>query len=398
VKSTDRVGAPGHNATAHVLAGLPLSFAGWVVVVGLPVGLWYWPVWRLMYGHAGYGPLNGWPISAVLPAVAAGLTLGLLPAGIRAVTRWQQLRFRIVLGVRLPPPLPAPNGRLARRLIQEWGAPATWRQFAYHTVAPLPATLAAVAVTACWLLAAPTAPRVSAAIARADADGARALLGRSRAETLTQQVTDLARSRAEVVAATDAERRRIERDLHDGAQQRLVSVAMKLGLAQATLTDLPNPARRALAEAHNEVKAALAELRGFVRGLHPPILDDRGLDAALSAVAAASPVPVRLRVRATHRCAPAVEAVAYFVVREALTNVAKHAGASVAEVDVERTGDVLRIVVADDGCGGARLDGTGAAGTGLHGLAQRAAAVDGTFAIASPAGGPTRVIVELPCG
>ena len=114
-----------------------------------------------------------------------------------------------------------------------------------------------------------------------------------------------------------------------------------------------------------------------------------------------SPVPVRLRVRVADRCAPAVEAVAYFVVCEALTNVAKHAGASRAEVDVERTGDRLRIVVSDDGRGGVRLDGAssvGAPGTGLRGLAQRAAAVDGTLSIVSPTGGPTRITVELPCG
>jgi len=389
------------RATLHLLAGLPLSIIDSTTVVGVPVAVWYWPVWRLIYGHAGYGPLSDWPITPILLVLAAGLTLLVLPARIRAATRRQRRRFRHLLAVELPPPPPIAAGPPIDRLVQEWTAPTTWRQFLYHAVAPLPAAMTAVAVPVCWLLAPPVAPRTAGALADADAAAAGALLGTSPAEALARQMAEVAHSRAEVIAATDAERRRIERDLHDGAQQRLVSLAMKLGLARVTLTDIPEPARRTLDEAHDELKAALAELRTFVRGLHPPILDDRGLDAALSAVTANSPVPVRLRVRVADRCAPAVEAVAYFVVCEALTNAAKHARASRAEVDVERTGDRLRVVVSDDGCGGARLDGAspvGAAGTGLRGLAQRAAAVDGTLSIVSPTGGPTRITVELPCG
>jgi signal transduction histidine kinase len=216
------------------------------------------------------------------------------------------------------------------------------------------------------------------------------------------RVESLARSRAEIVAATDAERRRIERDLHDGTQRRLVSLALHLGMARASLTDAPEPIRQVIEQAHDEATEALAELRQLVRGLHPAVLDDRGLDAALSGIAANAPLPVRLRVDVPTRCAPGVEAVAYFVVSEALTNVAKHAGASHAEVTVERTGDRLRIVVSDDGRGGATLDGGGTAanggGTGLRGLAQRAAAVDGTLTVESPPGGPTAITVELPCG
>jgi signal transduction histidine kinase len=181
---------------------------------------------------------------------------------------------------------------------------------------------------------------------------------------------------------------------------------MQLGMARASLgDDVPEPLRQVIEQAHDEATEALAELRQLVRGLHPAVLDDRGLDAALSGIAANAPVPVRLRVDAGARCAPAIEAVAYFVVSEALTNVAKHAGAGRAEVTVERVGDRLRVVVADDGRGGATLDpagGAGAAanggGTGLRGLAQRAAAVDGTLTVDSPTGGPTRITVELPCG
>jgi signal transduction histidine kinase len=125
-----------------------------------------------------------------------------------------------------------------------------------------------------------------------------------------QQVESLARSRADIVAATDAERRRIERDLHDGAQQRLVSLALNLGIARANLTDTPEPARRAIAEAHDEALLALSELREFIRGLHPAVLNDRGLDAALSGIVARAPLPIRLRVDAATRSSPSVEAVA----------------------------------------------------------------------------------------
>jgi signal transduction histidine kinase len=168
-------------------------------------------------------------------------------------------------------------------------------------------------------------------------------------------------------------------------------------MARANLTDLPEPVRQVIEQAHDEATEALAELRQLVRGLHPAVLDDRGLDAALSGIAANAPLPVRLRVDVAARCAPAVEAVAYFIVSEALTNVAKHANATHAEVSVERTGDRLHVVIADNGHGGATIDPDGG-GTGLRGLAQRAAAVDGTLTVESPTGGPTVITVELPCG
>jgi signal transduction histidine kinase len=181
---------------------------------------------------------------------------------------------------------------------------------------------------------------------------------------------------------------------------------MNLGMARASLTDAPEPARRAIEQAHDQATQALAELREFIRGLHPAVLNDRGLDAALSGIAARAPLPVRLRVEVARRCSPSIEAIAYFVVSEALTNVAKHAHATHAEVTVERIGDRLRVVVIDDGQGGAGgpADGDGGAGgpadgtgSGLRGLAQRAAAVDGSLAIHSPPGGPTAITVELPC-
>jgi signal transduction histidine kinase len=239
----------------------------------------------------------------------------------------------------------------------------------------------------------PVLPGLARWFTRTDETLARKLLGPGRRESLAQRVESLARSRADLVAAADAERRRIERDLHDGAQQRLVSLAMNLGMARERFESEPEPVRQAIAAAHDEAVLALTELREFIRGLHPAVLNDRGLDAALSGLAARAPLPVRLRVDVPEPASPGVEAVAYFIVSEALTNVVKHAQATRAEVTVTRAGDVLRIAVTDDGCGGA-VPGEG---TGLDGLAQRAAAVDGTLTIDSPPGGPTTITAELPC-
>nr|WP_225311862.1 histidine kinase [Microbispora cellulosiformans] len=185
----------------------------------------------------------------------------------------------------------------------------------------------------------------------------------------------------------------MERDLHDGTQQRLVSLALNLGMARTAFTDLPDPARQVIVRSHEEAKQALKELRDVVRGLHPAVLNDQGLDAALSGLAARAPFPVRLSVDVPERASAVIEAVAFFVVSEALTNVAKHARASEADVTVRRDGDVLHLLVRDNGQGGAEP----AKGSGLRGLAQRAGSVDGTLRIDSPSGGPTTIEVELPC-
>ncbi|MGD0704013.1 MAG: histidine kinase [Trebonia sp.] len=236
------------------------------------------------------------------------------------------------------------------------------------------------------------APWLTAGVQALDVRAARALLGPSRAEELEHRVEELAETRAGAVDAADAERRRLERDLHDGTQQRLVSLAINLGMARAQATTA-EAARLAIADAHEEAKSALAELRDLIRGLHPAVLEDRGLDAALSGVAARMPIPVRLTVDLPRRPAPVIEAVAYFVVSEGLSNIVKHAQASQAEIVVSRAGDRLHIIVTDDGGGGADP----ARGTGLTGLAKRAASVDGTFEIVSPLGGPTLLTVDLPC-
>jgi signal transduction histidine kinase len=406
--------------TALALAGLVAGVVTGAVLGGLLVG-WLAAIWSLAAG-----PTGAWVLAWFYVAVAlAGPVLLLwVITGLGAV---QRERFRAVLGLEIVAPPRATGGGLLLRPLRAWRAPATWRQLGYHLLAMTGGTAAGLLVAACWaapLLAvayvaglwgdgpaaavglglvalsaavALAAPWVARAVARADEAAGRALLGPSRGEELALRVEALARSRAEIVAATDAERRRIERDLHDGAQRRLVSLAMQLGMARANLADAPGPVRQVIEQAHDEATEALAELRQLVRGLHPAVLDDRGLDAALSGIAANAPLPVRLRVRVGARCSPAIEAVAYFVVSEALTNVAKHAGAGRAEVTVERVGDRLRVVVADDGRGGATLDPSDGGGTGLRGLAQRAAAVDGTLTVDSPPGGPTAITVELPC-
>ncbi|MFI0257927.1 sensor histidine kinase [Streptomyces sp. NPDC017056] len=246
--------------------------------------------------------------------------------------------------------------------------------------------------TVVGLLILAAVPALAGGLVRLENVVARAVLYVSRSEELERRVEDLTASRAGAVDAADAERRRIERDLHDGAQQRLVALALNLGLAKVTL-DLPPEARQVVDEAHRQAKEAIEELNSLVRGLHPAVLDELGLDAALSGLAARAPLPVRLRTDLPERAAPAVEAVAYFVVSEALNNVAKHAEATRADVTVTRLGEILRVVIADDGVGGADPSG----GSGLKGLAQRVRSVDGAFRMSSPAGGPTMMTVELPC-
>jgi signal transduction histidine kinase len=223
---------------------------------------------------------------------------------------------------------------------------------------------------------------------------ARQLLGPDPRAELDARARRLETSRQAAVEGAEEERRRIERDLHDGAQQRLVALAAGLGAARERLEDDPDGAQAMVAEAHEEAKAALKELRDLVRGIHPVILEDRGLDAALSAVVARSPVPVELEVDLPERPPAAVESAAYFIVSESLANVAAHARATRAAVALARAGDRLVVEVRDDGVGGADPE----RGTGLHGLEKRVAALGGAMYLISPPGGPTTLLVELPCG
>jgi signal transduction histidine kinase len=237
------------------------------------------------------------------------------------------------------------------------------------------------------------APQLTRGLAIADAALARRLLGPRR--DLAARVIELETSRERVVGAAETERRRIERDLHDGAQQRLVALAMELGRAQAKFAYDLDGARELVDQAHIQAKEALTELRNLVRGVHPPVLTDRGLDAALSGLAALCPVPVDVHVDVPVRPKSSVEAVAYFMVAEALTNVAKHSRASHAKVVVEGHGypGTLTVMVSDDGIGGADITGRG-----LSGLADRVSGVDGRLSVESPSGGPTIIAAELPCG
>ncbi|MBD3757051.1 MAG: sensor domain-containing protein [Microbacterium sp.] len=222
----------------------------------------------------------------------------------------------------------------------------------------------------------------------------RAILVPSQEAQFAAQAQVAGAQRAGAVRASEVERTRIERDLHDGVQPRLVSVAMTLGLAQQKIDDDPAAAKALVDEAHTSTKAAITELRQLARGIHASVLDDRGLDAALSALAARSPIPVQLDVRVEGRCSAQAEAAVYFAIAESLTNAAKHSRGSEARVVVRRRDDgTLWARVEDNGIGGARV----LPGGGLDGITNRILAAGGTARLDSPAGGPTALEVSVPC-
>jgi signal transduction histidine kinase len=210
---------------------------------------------------------------------------------------------------------------------------------------------------------------------------------------LRARVEELRASRARLVEASDTERRRLERNLHDGAQARLVGLAMLLGLARRRVDTDPVETGILIDRALAELKASLAELRELARGIHPAVLTERGLEPALHAIAARAPVPVTLETDGEQRLPANVEVAAYFVVAEALANVAKYAQATAATVAVRRTNGRVTVDITDDGIGGADA----AQGSGLRGLGDRVAALDGTLSLDSPPGRGTRLHVELPC-
>jgi signal transduction histidine kinase len=219
------------------------------------------------------------------------------------------------------------------------------------------------------------------------------LLAPSERARMRAQMEHLAATRAETVDARAAELRRIERDLHDGAQARLVSLAMSLGMAEEEIRRNPDAAAALVAEARVTAGTALAELRDLVRGIHPPVLTERGLGGAVEALALACAVPVDVDVRLDHRLAAPLESALYFVIAEALANIAHHSAASSAFVRLWRRDDRLCLLIHDDGQGGA--DPT--RGSGLRGIQRRLAAFDGQLTLTSPPGGPTELFVELPC-
>ncbi len=222
---------------------------------------------------------------------------------------------------------------------------------------------------------------------------AKRFLAPSTEEILTERVEELTESRSAVMRAMHLERRRIERDLHDGAQARLVSLAMELGRAREKLATDPEGARKLIESSHEDSKLVLAELRDLVRGIHPAVLTDRGLDAAISAIAGRSPIPVEVDIRIKGRQPDEVEGTAYFVVVEALTNVAKHSQATKAKVLIDRNRGWLHLEISDNGRGGANPSN----GTGIRGLRDRILALDGQFWLSSPPGKGTTLKVEIPC-
>jgi signal transduction histidine kinase len=262
----------------------------------------------------------------------------------------------------------------------EGAAPEVWngrRLDTWHEVLP---------VVIAGLVVLPLVPWIVRGFAKLDAAVARACLRPSKVDTLRE-------TQARTVDIAMADRRQIERDLHDGAQQRLLSLGMDLGMALEKFDSDPDAARGLVGDAHAELQRAIAELRNLARGIHPAVLTDRGLDAALSALAARSTVPVRLDVQLRERPPASVEATAYFIVAEALTNAARYANATAAIVSVHQQGGKLHIEVADNGVGGAEQR----PGGGLAGLADRASSVEGSLLVTSPTGGPTVVAADLPC-
>ncbi|MFF1838579.1 sensor histidine kinase [Streptomyces sp. NPDC058231] len=375
-------------------------------------------------------------LGSALSLVAVGLPLLALTAltGL-PVGAMERARLRLMGRAALPGPhrRPAEPG-LWSWLTFRYREPATWREFAYALLlATVLWPLDALALAACVavplsLMSTPAVMHVYGngeearvvkewtvtgrpeAVAVAAVGlvllalggyflgplaGARAALTRllilDRDDGPGDRVTELTRSRMRLVDAFEAERRRIERDLHDGAQQRIVALTMTLGLAR--LDAPPGPLADQLTKAHQEAGQALAELRELIHGIHPKVLADYGLEAAVCDAADRSATPVDLDLALPGRFPEAVEAAAYFVVREALANIAKHSGASRAEVSGGHAAGRLFLEIRDDGRGGARTGG----GTGLTGLADRVSVLDGRLALSSPTGGPTLLRVEIPC-
>lgn len=230
-------------------------------------------------------------------------------------------------------------------------------------------------------------------LARVHARCCLAVLAPSSAEQLAARVTELTQTRADVLQAHGAELRRIERDLHDGTQARLVAIAMRLAVAGESLPQDPDAAAALVRHAQTETEEAMTELRSVIRTVYPPVLADQGLVGALSTLATRAGVPTRIDIGELGEVPAAVEAVAYFAVAEALANIARHSRATKAAVRVARNGAVLSAEITDDGTGGADVS----RGSGLDGIRRRAAALDGTMKISSPPGGPTTLTVELPC-
>jgi signal transduction histidine kinase len=387
------------------------------------------------------GPIGlAWIITLVVGfAIGAALTVIVVGIVVLAFTfelarlgaRIERARAALVLGRPIAqPPHPPASRSVPRRIWARVTDRAGWKELGFMLLLGTVGTTLGVIVIALWsgVLAAVVAPAFTAAspghsllgrqtawallgivagglglgaltvvVTRGFAVGLGAIAGWLLAAddraVLAARVDTLEATRAAAVESADARLRRLERDLHDGAQHRLSYIAMELDRARAKLADDPETASELLTRAHEESKKAMVELRDLVRGIHPSVLTDRGLDAAVSGLAERCPVPVGVDIEVEPRPPSAVETAAYYVVAEALTNISKHAGARSAAVEICRNGSLLSIVVWDDGQGGASRR----PGSGLEGLAQRVEALDGSLEITSPPGGPTTLRAEVPC-
>ncbi len=319
------------------------------------------------------------------------LLLGCL-AVLRTFARWHRRLAGRVLGVNVTDPYPVFEGQGLFDVFRfRVGDRSTWRDLAWL----LEVQTIGFALQLAALIAFPFLPLGwwgSPWLLRTDAGITRLLIGPQDAR-LQQRIGELETSRAQSVDHSAAELRRIERDLHDGAQAQLVALGMNLGLAQELVERDPAAAVALIAEARESSTTALSDLRSLVRGIHPPVLADRGLVGGVSAVALAHPGPVDVDVVLDGRPPAPVESAVYFAVVEALTNAAKHAAAQNCWVWIRHEAGILTAMVGDDGVGGAELTVDG----GLAGIARRLAAFDGTLSLASPMGGPTIVTLKVPC-
>jgi signal transduction histidine kinase len=399
-RQTLRTCVRGMVLAATALAGLPLFFASLACLLLLPVGL--------------------------------GVVLA--PKSLLAVRRQADLQRRWALewsGVTIATPYRSLSAKPTNRLFRvfrrcRWvlGDPATWRDLLWTLVnVPVSAVLgllpAFLLVAGSWIVVGdcgtvldgwthsapngfllqvfylgmlPACVIAGPWLLKMHAAAASSLLAPTRNE-MAARVGQLADSRWDAVDTSAAELRRIERDLHDGAQARLVALGMNIGFAEQVVRDNPDLALTLLAEARASSGQALSELRTLVRGIHPPVLAERGIDGAVRALALSLPLPVDLHIELPGRPLPPVESAAYFAIAEALANVIKHSGANRAWVQLEYDHGRLVAIVGDNGAGGAHPR----AGGGLQGIERRLNAFDGMVAVTSPVGGPTQVTMELPC-
>lgn len=336
-------------------------------------------------------------VGGVLTLATIGIPVLLVAVpSLRWITKMHRSMAARILGYELPAGYLPTEGLSPMRRLRTWAVdPMTWRELLWvlvsvtvgFSLALLTVLMLVLVVTgAFWWYGAPHVMRLQATIDRM-------FLTRGHTEQLERRVVDLAASRAETVDHNAAELRRLERDLHDGAQARLVAVGMTLGLADDLFTRDPEGAHRLVTEARATTGAALADLRAVVRGIHPTVLADRGLAGAVEALALDMALPVTVLADLDGRPPAPVESAAYFAIAECLTNVGKHAQAERAWVELSHGTDVLRAVVGDDGKGGAEPRH----GTGMFGVMRRLSAFDGTMVVSSPDLGPTLITLEIPC-